>query len=179
MSLPYLTTRTFTSRIVLLAIALNLLVEGISVAAENNFWQLTSPDGRCSISVALDSGRLGYEVRRVGRVVIQTSQLGLLSDDQELDHSLIFDRAEQIENRREKYELFAGTLPHVDHMVNHRTLVFHNSKNVPIEIELAASDEGVAFRYKLKGIPGELRIIKSESTSFTIPANARGWMQPY
>jgi alpha-glucosidase len=179
MSLPYLTTRTFTSRIVLLAIALNLLVEGISVAAENNFWQLTSPDGRCSISVALDSGRLGYEVRRVGRIVIQTSQLGLLSDDQELDHSLIFDRAEQIENRREKYELFAGTLPHVDHMVNHRTLVFHNSKNVPIEIELAASDEGVAFRYKLTGIPGELRIIKSESTSFTIPANARGWMQPY
>jgi alpha-glucosidase len=177
--LTYLITATFTPRFVLLAIALNLLVQGISAAAESNSWQLTSPDGRCSISVALDAGKLGYEVWRAGTIVIQRSQLGLRSDDQELDRSLIFDRAEQVEHRREQYELFAGTLPHVDHVVNHRTLVFHNSKDVPIEIELAASDEGVAFRYKLTGTSSEPRIIRSEATTFTIPANARGWMQPY
>ena len=76
--------------------ALTLLVEGISVAAENDSWQLTSPDGRCSISVALDSGKPSYEVRRAERIVIQRSQLGLRSDEQELDRSLAFDRAEQI-----------------------------------------------------------------------------------
>lgn len=165
--------------IVPLAIALNLLVQGNTLAVEGNSWQLVSPDGQCGISVVLNSGQLRYEVQRAGRIVIQWSQLGLRSDDQELDHLLVFDRAEQIENHREKYELLAGMAPHVDHVVNHRVLVFHNSKNAPIEVELAASNEGVAFRYKLDGASSEFHIIKSESTSFTIPPNARGWMQPY
>lgn len=152
----YSINSTFTPSVVLLAIALNLFVKDISIAAENNFWRLTSPDGRCSISVTHDSGKLSYDVRRAGRIVIQKSQLGVQCDDKKLDRTLVFDRAEQIENRREKYESFAGVVPRVDHMVNHRTLVFHNSRNVPIEIELAASDEGVAFRpsWFIAGING-------------------------
>ena len=51
--------------------------------------------------------------------------------------------------------------------------------DVPIEIELAASDEGVAFRYRFMTNSSAVRIVESELTSFTIPSNARGWMQPY
>ncbi|MGC9943969.1 MAG: hypothetical protein ABSE48_19250 [Verrucomicrobiota bacterium] len=44
--------------------------------------------------------------------------------------------------------MFAGSTPHVNHLVNHRNLAFHNANHVPVDIELAAGDEGLAFRYR-------------------------------
>src|ERR1019366_10804628 len=66
-----------------------------------------------------------------------------------------------------------------DHVLNHLTLGFHNTNNVPIEIELAASDEGVAFRYRFTQSSGDVRVVDSELTGFTMPLNAHGWIQPY
>jgi len=149
-------------------------------AIDGNSWSLTSPDGHCAISVSLaGNGDLSYEVSRDGKTVIKKSPLGLQRDDQDFEHSLVFDHAGKIEKRREKYELFAGPQPHVDHILNHRLLTFHNANNAPIEIELAAGEEGVAFRYRFDQKSSDVRIVESELTSFTVPPNARGWMQPY
>lgn len=162
--------------------SLILLAGKISLAAatETNSWLLASPDGQCAISISLgDGGSLSYEVSRAGKVVIQKSLLGLRRDDQDFEHLLVFDHAGKIEKRREKYELFAGTQPYVNHFLNHRSLTFRNTNNFPIEIELAASDEGVAFRYRFTQSSSDVRVVESELSSFTIPSIARGWMQPY
>ena len=170
-------------RLVLLPAAMLALCPFAAAAtatSDTNSWSLVSPDGQCAITVSLgDGGSLSYEVSRAGKIVIQKSPLGLLRDDQDFEHSLVFDDAGKIESRREKYELFAGTQPHVDHVLNHRSLMFRNTNNVPIEIELAAGDEGVAFRYRFTQNSSDVRVVESELTSFTLPQNARGWMQPY
>ena len=102
--------------------------EKLSAATETNIWPLASPDGHCAISVSLNNGNLSYEVARDKKIVIQKSPLGLQRDDQDFEHSLVFDHAGKIEKRREKYELFAGTQPHVDHVLNHRSLIFSNAQ---------------------------------------------------
>jgi alpha-glucosidase len=165
----------------LLAASLILLAGKIPLTAATvtNSWWLTSPDGQCTISVSLDDGKLSYEASHTGKTVIQKSPLGLQRDDQDFEESLTFANAGKIESRHEKYELFAGTRPQVDHLLNHRSLVFRNTNNVPIEIELAAGDEGVAFRYRFTQNSSDVRVIESELTSFVLPANANGWMQPY
>ena len=161
------------------AVAMVLPFEKLTATTETNIWPLTSPDGHCAISVSLNNGNLSYEVARDKKIVIQKSPLGLQRDDQDFEHSLVFDHAGKIEKRCEKYELFAGPRPHVDHSLNHRTLVFRNTNNLPIELELAAGDEGVAFRYRFTTNSSDVRVVESESTSFALPVNARGWMQPY
>ena len=169
-------------RLLLLPIALLVLSPAISSAAnlnKTNSWSLASPNGQCEISVSLDDGKLNYEVSRAGKVVIQQSPLGLQRDDQNFEGGIVFANAKKIESRREKYELFAGVQPRVNHLLNSRSLTFRNSNNVPIEIDLAASDEGVAFRYRFPETNDAVRIIESELTGFTIPQNARGWLQPY
>jgi hypothetical protein len=166
------------SRAILFSGAVIFLTGKIS-AAEINSWQLISADKQNEISVSLADGNLSYEVSRDGKTVIEKSPLGLQRDDQDFEHSLVFDNAGKIEKHSEKYELFASTQPRVDHVLNHRTLTFRNANNVPIEIELVAGDEGVAFRYRFTTNSSDVRIIESELTSFTIPQNARGWMQPY
>jgi hypothetical protein len=166
----------------LLAASLILLAGKISLTAatDTNSWLLASPDGQCAISVSLgNGGSLSYEVSRAGKIVIQKSPLGLRRDDQDFERTLTFDHAGKIYSRHQKYELFAGVQPCVNHLLKYRNLVFRNTNNVPIEIELAASDEGVAFRYKFAENSSDVRIVESELSSFIIPSNARGWMQPY
>jgi hypothetical protein len=147
--------------------------------AETNSWSLASPDGQCEISVSLANEKLSYDVSRAGKMVIEKSSLGLQRDDQSFESRLIFENAGKVVSRREKYQLFAGDQPRVNHVLNFRTLKFKNENKISIEIDLAASDEGVAFRYKFPEKSDDVHIVKSELTSFAIPQNARGWMQPY
>lgn len=147
--------------------------------AAANAWSLASPNGRCELSVFLESGQLRYHASLNGQLVIQKSPLGLRRDDQDFEHGLIFETAGSVEKRRERYELFAGVQPWVNHRLNFRALTFRNSSGFPIEIDLAASDEGVAFRYRFAETNGSVRVVESESTGFTVPMDARGWLQPY
>jgi alpha-glucosidase len=148
--------------------------------AHTGSWSLSSPDGQCVISVSLgDAGDLSYQVSRGGKNVIQKSPLGLRREDQDFERALVFDRAGEVETRREKYELFTGPQSQVDHILNHRSLTFRNAAQIPLEVDLAASDQGVAFRYRFTGPDEEVRVIQSESTGFALPAEARGWLQPY
>ena len=148
--------------------------------ARTQTWSLASPDGKCAITVSLGrEGTLEYEARRDGKVVIHNSPLGLRRDDEEFERGLAFERASKTESRREKYELWAGTTPKVDHLLNHRSVAFRNANQVPIEIDLAAGNEGVAFRYSFAGSIGGLHVIKSELTGFALSKEARGWLQPY
>lgn len=150
-----------------------------TILAETAEWSLQSPDKKCEITVSLDSGRLSYYTSLDGKVVIAKSPLGLKRDDQDFENGLVFESAGNVEKHREKYELFAGVQPSVDHRVNYRELAFHNANGVPIKLDLAASDEGVAFRYRFAETNSDVRIVESESSSFAVPMNARGWLQPY
>ena len=149
-------------------------------AAPAQTWSLVSPDKACAIAVTLsEDGRLGYETSRDGKMVIQKSPLGLRCNDQDFTASLSLSVAGKTCSQREKYQLFAGVRPKVNHLLNFRRLTFHNSQGAPLEIDLAASDEGVAFRYRFPGTNGTVRIAEAELTGFTLPMNARGWLQPY
>ncbi|MDE3066878.1 MAG: glycoside hydrolase family 97 catalytic domain-containing protein [Verrucomicrobiota bacterium] len=126
-----------------------------------------------------NDGSLSYQALRREKVVIQKSPLGLRRDDQDFERGLTLTRAGSVHRRRQKYQLFAGVQPEVNHLLNYRHLVFRNANGAPIEMDLAASDEGVAFRYRFPGTNRTVRIIRSEQTGFTLPTNARGWLQPF
>jgi hypothetical protein len=160
------------------SLLLFFLFPAVLRAAETE-WSLTSPDGEHEISVSLESGQLTYQASLDGKIVIQKSPLGLRRDDEDFESGLVFDNAGTVEKSREKYELFAGVQPRVNHRVNFRALSFHKAGGFPIEIDLAASDEGVAFRYRFPETNSDVRIAESEATGFRIPTDARGWLQPY
>ncbi|HEX4262893.1 MAG TPA: glycoside hydrolase family 97 N-terminal domain-containing protein [Verrucomicrobiae bacterium] len=152
----------------------------ISSAGAANSWSLASPNGHCEIVVQQNNeGNLSYEARRDGKTVISNSPLGLRCNDQDFERALVLDSAENATTHSEVYDLFSGTHTHVDHQVQQRSLVFHNTNGAVIEIDLAVTDEGVAFRYRFPGTNDNVRIVESELTGFTVPQNARGWLQPY
>ncbi|NOS68576.1 MAG: glycoside hydrolase [Verrucomicrobia bacterium] len=150
------------------------------VQAEADRWSLTSPNGRCEITVQLSSeGRLSYQVSRAGKVVLPSAPLGLALEGQNFESGLRCARAGKLKQLREKYELFAGVMPHVDRQLHQRTLEFSNTNSATLTIDLAASDEGVAFRYRLTGDSKEAQMVQAELAGFQLPMEARGWLQPY
>ncbi len=152
----------------------------VSAATPSGTWSLSSPENHCTISVSLsENGSLNYEASRDGKVVIQKSPLGLERDDQNFNQALVFDAVGDVATHRETYDLFSGAHTHVDHDVNQRSLVFRNTNGARVEIDLAATDEGVAFRYRFPETNRDVHIVKSESTGFVLSQNARGWLQPY
>ena len=165
-------------------LALSALLTCASAAADHhpasNSWSLISPNKECQIAVTLsEDGRLSYEALRKGRLVVQRSPLGLSCDDQNFERALILAHVEATYSQREKYQLFAGPQPKVNHLLNFRRLMFRNTNSARLEIDLAASDEGVAFRYRFPETNEAVRIVKAELTAFTMSMDARGWLQPY
>jgi alpha-glucosidase len=155
------------------------LAGSLCAATTTNTWTLASPDGQCAITVLLDHGALSYQTVRGGKVVIQNSPLGLRRDDQDFTHSLTLAHAGKAYSRHQHYELFAGVQPEVNHLLKYRELVFRNAQGEPIEIDLAAAHEGVAFRYYFSTANNRERVVESELTAFHLPSDARGWLQPY
>ncbi len=163
---------------------LTALVGGASAVAatmpETHSWALYSPNHANGISIALSAdGQLSYETLRAGKIVIQKSPLGLRCNDQDFETALSLSTAEKVFTRREKYQLFAGVRPQVDHRLNFRRLTFHNPQGALLEVELAASDEGVAFRYGFPETNSAVRVAEVELTGFRVATNASGWLQPY
>lgn len=163
-----------------LVLALGLVADPARAVGGTNAWSLASPNGQCRIAVTLgDGGTLHYQVWRAGRLVLADSPLGLQRDDQDFSRGLVLAGAGKVQGRREQYELFAGGAAQVNHRLNGRTLTFRNPNQTLLELELAASDEGVAFRYRFPAPSAETRVLKAELTGFQLPRNARGWLQPY
>jgi len=159
---------------------LMVLASGRVPARASEVWTLASPNGRCAISVFLESGgTLTYEVLHNGNKVIRKSPLGVRRTDENFERALFLQSAGENSTSRERYELFAGTTPRVDHVLRHRSLVFRNADRALLEIELAAGNEGVAFRYRFPEESTVVRVLEAESTGFTLPLSARGWLQPY
>jgi alpha-glucosidase len=160
-------------------LGLAALLPGI-VMADTNFWSLASPDGRCLISVSLsEAGELHYEVHYGGKLVVHKSPLGLRRNDEAFDRSLALQDSGITESRREVYELFIGATPRVDHTHNRRNLSFRNANHAPLILDLAAGNAGVAFRLRFPDQSGVVRLLRAESTGFTLPPDSRGWLQPY
>ena len=152
----------------------------VSLLAASGSWSLASPDRKCEISVSLDQeGRLSYQVQHAGKPVILPSPLGLRRDDASFERDLSLRESGKVETRRETYEPIAGANPRVDHTLTHRSLLFTNTSGFRMVLDLAASNEGVAFRYRFADSGSEVRVIQAELSGFKLPMTAKGWLQPY
>jgi len=143
-------------------------------------WSVTSPDGRNRIEVSLnEEGEASFRVRHRRRWVLEPSPLGLTRDDQAFERGLSWVETGPLVLRQESYDLVSGNRSQVDSVLAQRSLVFSNTNAARVVLDLAASDEGVAFRYRFPETHATVRVMQSERTGFVFPSDGRGWMQPY
>jgi alpha-glucosidase len=161
-------------------VTLLLLLANTNCSAQSRALYLESPDHQNKISLLLDkAGALSYKVTRANKTMIGNSPLGLIRDDQSFSAGLTVAKTSPVTRSREQYELKVANNKTVDHILSRMSITFKNKKGALMILDLAAGQEGVAFRYRFMENAKGKRSIQSELTGFHIEPSAKGWLQPY
>ncbi len=137
---------------------------------------LESPDGQLRVTctdgsfvVAHKEGGTYAEVLRIEQVGLE---LGLGTDSYTLVSStapiLVID----------DYEMLSGKRKHCHNRANECVYHFENAEGQPLHLIVRAYDDGVALRYYLPQVDGEL-VITGEHTAFSFASGIKRWTQPY
>jgi alpha-glucosidase len=155
-------------------------------------WTLQSPDGEVTLAVRLEKKsiplpaasrgtRLSYEVLygKSGTRILETSPLGIVREDRAFCDSLEFDAQSAVRTVDEIVRSPRGKNRSYRILGNEITLSFLDPRGARLELDLRATNDGIAFRYRFPESSDTLRTVEEELTGFRIPKGALGFMQPY
>lgn len=139
-------------------------------------WVVREPGDRVAavVSQARDGAPLRLAIRSGGRVAL-TGDLGLDTSAGSLARGLRF-AGRRLETVEERCATPGGKRCGHRFHARRLTLRFTGGKTA-VELQVAASADGVAYRYRLPG-RGRLRIT-GERSSFEAPAATRAWLRPF
>jgi hypothetical protein len=170
-----------------------VVFSAVAAPARCEQWQIHSPDGAVCATVALDDlGSLEgyshgvrpyYQVSRKSEQgdlpVLRYSPLGITRSDQTFVDGLKSVGLSKIRAVEENYTLAHGKRRECSVRANRQTFTFQNEGGARVDVEFHVADDSVAFRYRFPEESPELHTVLSEATGFTIPKDARAWIQPY
>jgi len=140
-------------------------------------WQTTSPNGLNAITVLNKAGQLHYFVTQGSDTIIQTSLLGINGANISFENRLQFISATQ-KKIDEKYVMHLGKRRLNHNLANAMVLRFVNKNKQPMQLQLRAYNDGVAFRYFFPTVKAGTTVTK-ESTGFNLPTTGNAWLMPY
>lgn len=153
-----------------------LLLAGCAGAQDHT---LQSPDGRISVVLELDGqGQLLYSISRDGAVVLRPSRMGLVLADRDLGRDLRTLQADAATTVEDAYTLAHGKQKEIAYRARERVYRATNPDGQVLQLTLRASDDGVAFRYRVDGSAPDGYRFEEELTSFAFAADSRAWLQP-
>ncbi len=168
------------AKIPLFIMILGMVLLSISCAQQEPSMELISKSGQNGIYLTLDeNGSLFYNVKRNGDLLINESPLGLKTASEDFTKGLTVTQVSEITEKREQYELVVANTKSIDEILEHRSVTFENENGGTLIIDLVASEQGLAFRYRLPGNASDLQVITAELTGFQIDQKAEAWLQPY
>lgn len=137
-----------------------------------------SPDNRTIVNFKLDGGIACYSVSYDGKIMLDESPLGLVTNTGDFTKGLVYEgcKTNTIKN---SYSLNRSKVSKVDYVANEQRVDLKNSKNTPFSIVFRISNNNVAFRYELpkSGETGSVRVL-SESTGFDFPSYTTTFLTP-
>ncbi len=137
---------------------------------------VASPDQRISVTIgAVKGGQLQYAVARDGKPVLLPSALGLRLAGADFSGKLAIASAAPATAVRDSYEIATAKKRHVSYAANEQVLTVVNAKKQSMDVVFRVSNDGVAFRYIVKGARNK---VLGEATSFAFDKSAKAWLQP-
>ena len=150
---------------------------GLLLAACTPKTSVQSPDGRIAVSFDLsESGVPSYRVEVDGEPFLESSALGLRSEEVNLDHGFSLESSRERSCHETWHQPWGENKEVEDH---HRelSLKLKNSDGVALTVVFRVFDDGVGFRYAYD-VPADTVRITGEETRFTFAADGESWSIP-
>lgn len=147
-------------------------------AAPSSEATITSPNGKLTVTIAERFGRVSYSVKYDGQTALRPSQLGLITNVNDLSTGLTM-VSHKDSTICEDYTLTRSKQSQVHYEANAMTITLQNPRGEKIQVEWRVSDNDIAMRYLLpkEGETGSVRVL-SEATSFTFPDGTTTFLTP-
>ena len=148
-------------------------------AEQGAYWNITSPDGSIATRFLLTDGQIQYVVLEDGQLAVDASQLGLVTDTGDFSNGLTFLSQTEPTEVVDEYDLYGAKMSHVKATGKEMTLSFTHADGAQLDVIVRVYDDGMAFRYVVKGEDGQALAISAESTTMTLPAGSTAYAMDY
>ena len=158
-----------------LLLALALWAGTAATAATNT---VTSPDGRLTVTLGDEAGRIFYSVAYDGKPMLGRSALGLKADIGDFSTGLS-ERAVSKKRIDTTYTMRGAKASKVRYVANLMGIIYENAKKDLMTVTFCVSNNDVAFRYTFPQ-QGETAcmVVEGEATAFNLPAQATAFISP-
>ena len=142
--------------------------------------QLVSPDGQTSVVVNNKDGRLSYQVSRGGKVFVETSPLGLVTDFDNLTEGLVM-KACDTQTVKDTYELKTIKQSRVDYEATEAVCQVEKDGRRTMDVIFRVGNRDVAYCYKIyikDKKSGRVCTVRSEASGFVLPEGTTTFLCP-
>ncbi|MFN4364887.1 glycoside hydrolase family 97 catalytic domain-containing protein [Chryseobacterium hispalense] len=152
------------------------MLSGISGFAQ--VAEVISPDGKLKLNVFSENGKALYNVTFQGKVMLEKSPLGLITNESDFSQNLKFTDSKK-DKVSKTYINEKIKKSQVDYNANSLTINFINADQLSISIEFQVSNNNIAFRYHLLPMKDRLSaVVQSEITGYRFPAQTTTFLSP-
>ena len=138
---------------------------------------LDSPNHRISVKIGLETQQSPtYAVSRNRVPVLLPSSLGLQLAGADLTTRLTLEATSPVTAVAEQYHMAVGKRSSITYRANEQVYTFRNAAGQRLDVAFRASNDGVAFRYLVKGA-GRRQFV-NEATSFAFAPSTKAWLRP-
>lgn len=143
-----------------------------------NEFIVMSPDRNLQVSVFLKEGTLNYNVNYNGKVILEDSPLGMITNVSDFSKDLLFvERKEQIVNKT--YNESKIKQSHIEYLANEVVGTYQTPQGEKIMVTFRVSNSDIAFKYALAQNGETARcIIEKELTGFKFPQQTTTFLTP-
>lgn len=152
------------------------LLSGISIFAQ--VAEVISPDGKLNLNVFSENGKALYNVTYQGKVMLEKSPLGLITNEFDFSQNLKFtdSKKDQVSKTYTNEKIKKSQ---VNYKANTLTVNFTNADQFSISIEFQVSNNNIAFRYHLLPMKDRLSaVVTSEITGYRFPVQTTTFLSP-
>ena len=142
--------------------------------------QLVSPDGQTSVVVNNKDGRLSYQVSRSGKVFVETSPLGLVTDFDNLTEGLVM-KACDTQTVKDTYSLKTIKQSRVDYEATEAVCQVEKDGRRAMDVIFRVGNRDVAYSYKIyikDKKSGRVCTVRSEASGFVLPEGSTTFLCP-
>jgi alpha-glucosidase len=155
------------------------LMAAAAVSAEEQRWQLLSPDKQIVLELVLSQDALTYQISYRGKAVLKPSVLGLAFKGQPLLKTGLLADKVSTRSHDAKWQPVWGQRAQIRDHYNEMTLQLreHAAPGRQFTLVFRSFDDGVAFRYQVPAqaaLKGDL-VISDELTEFAFARNFSAW----
>ena len=159
----------------ILVAAFALCASLAATAATNT---IASPDGRLTVTIADEAGRISYSVAYDGKPMIVRSALGLKANIGDFSAGLTQLKADT-GNIEKAYTMANAKASRIDYRARRLDVTYTNAKKQLMTVTFCVANNDVAFRYSFPQ-QGETAcmVVEGEATAFRLPAQATAFISP-